>query len=111
MAYFKRKPPNNIIQQPTHALVLGRRSLIFDPYHPLLGCRALMKQNRAETALLVAFDVDLKVPFRLAEKRRLSRRFRDVLSEGVARVSHPAGSIEHRREPEGQVCGRFFFGS
>jgi len=30
IANFKRKPPNNIIQQPTHALVLGRRSLIFD---------------------------------------------------------------------------------
>ncbi|GMR06254.1 MAG: hypothetical protein BMS9Abin25_0839 [Gammaproteobacteria bacterium] len=59
----------------------------------------------------VAFDVELIIPFRLAEKCRSGRGFRDMLSEGEARVSHPAGSIEHRREPEGQACGRFFFGS
>jgi len=34
---------------------------------------------------------------------------RDVLFEGEARVSHPADSIEHRREPEGQACGCSFF--
>ncbi len=36
--------------------------------------------------------------------------FGGVLSERK-RVSHPASSSEHRREPEGQACGRFFFGS
>ena len=49
------------------------------------------------------FGVDLKPPFRLAEKHRMSRGLRDVLSERQ-RVSHPAGSFEHRRTPAGRAC-------
>jgi len=59
--------------------------------------------------LPLMFSVELKIPFRLAEKRRSSWGFRGVLSEGEARVSHPAYSIEHRREPEGQACRWPFF--
>jgi len=33
--------------------------------------------------LLLMFSVELKIPFRLAEKRRSSRGFRDVLFEVV----------------------------
>jgi len=59
--------------------------------------------------LILILVLILKIPFRLAEKRRLSRWFRDVLSEGEARVSHPTGLIEYRRKPEGQACGWPFF--
>ncbi len=57
------------------------------------------------------FGVDLKIPVQACREAEIEPEKRDVLSEGEARVSHPAGSIEHRREPEGQACGRFFFGS
>jgi len=36
-----------------------------------------------------AFDVDLKIPFRLAEKHRMSWGFGMCMSEGAARIHTP----------------------
>ncbi|GBE08382.1 hypothetical protein BMS3Abin11_01502 [bacterium BMS3Abin11] len=58
--------------------------------------------------LLLMFGVDLKNPVQACREAEIEPEKRDVLSERQ-RVSHPAGSIEHRREPEGQACGCSFF--
>jgi len=45
----------------------------------------------------------LNLPFRLAEKHRMRRGFRDA-PVCAQRVQHPTGSFEHRREPAGRAC-------
>ncbi|MFW2441130.1 MAG: hypothetical protein ACN4GR_17365, partial [Arenicellales bacterium] len=54
--------------------------------------RAALLQQAIGYFLILTFDFDIKVPFRLAEKRRISWGFGVCL-------------FEHRREPGGQACG------
>jgi len=55
-------------------------------------------------------DVDLPVPFRLAEKRRMSWGFGVCLSEGVARVHTPPAYPSIAGNPKGKYAGALSFG-
>jgi len=55
-------------------------------------------------------DVDLPVPFRLAEKRRMSWGFGVCLSEGVARVHTPPAYPSIAGNPKGKHAGALSFG-